>query len=116
MLAEKTLIALKAKLEQERESILSLNRSGSEKRAEIELDQSKVGRLSRMDALAGAQMSAETERRRQHRLVLIKRALKKIESGLFGECDECLQEIAPARLELNPAVELCIDCATKAEQ
>lgn len=116
MLTDKTLSELKAKLEHERESILSLARSGTEKRAEIELDQSKVGRLSRMDALAGAQMSAETERRRRYRVVLIERALKKIDDGLYGECGECLQEIAIARLELNPAAELCIDCATRLEQ
>ena len=31
----------------------------------VELDQAKVGRLSRMDALQGQQMALETSRRRQ---------------------------------------------------
>jgi len=68
-----------------------------------------------MDALAGAAMSVETTRRRKLQLKLIKSALEKIEDGSYGECEDCLETIQPQRLSLNPAVPLCIKCATNLE-
>ncbi len=41
-------------------------------------------------------------------------ALKKIEDGDFGECENCGEDIGIKRLEARPVAELCIDC--KAEQ
>ncbi|NOR51555.1 MAG: TraR/DksA family transcriptional regulator [Gammaproteobacteria bacterium] len=82
----------------------------------VELDQSRVGRLSRMDALQAQSMSQESLRRDKQQKILIEKALKRIESDEYGECFECGEEIDPKRLELNPAVTLCIDCATKKEQ
>jgi len=79
-------------------------------------DKLLAAELSRMDALAGAAMSEETARRRKLQLKLIKVALKKIKDGCYGECDECLEAIAVERLSLNPAVPLCIECATKLEK
>lgn len=81
----------------------------------VELDQSRVGRLTRMDALAGAAMNQETSRRRALQLKLITVALLKMDSGGYGECDECLEPINPQRLSLNPAVQYCIKCATQFE-
>lgn len=44
----------------------------------------------------------------------VKRALARIEDGIYGECVRCGEEIAPARLEARPEAALCIDCANKA--
>ena len=52
----------------------------------VVLDQSRVGRLSRMDALQGQQMALESERRRKQQLVEIQAALRCIEQGDFGYC------------------------------
>ncbi|KPK61029.1 MAG: hypothetical protein AMJ59_03470 [Gammaproteobacteria bacterium SG8_31] len=82
----------------------------------VELDQSRIGRLSRMDAMQGQAMSVEMKRRRQISLERITRALERIDEGDFGVCDECGEPIAVARLELDPAVVLCIGCATAAEK
>jgi len=94
---------------------MELAQQESEAESTIELDQSRVGRLSRMDALAGAAMSQETARRRKLQLKQIGVALKKIAVGSYGECDECLEFIHTERLSLNPAAPLCIECATKME-
>jgi len=115
MLTPDKLEALRAKLELEQQSLNGLAVSREEGNAAIELDQSRVGRLSRMDALAGAQMTAETQRRRARQLQNISRALKKLDAGQYGDCEECLEPIQEARLELNPSVELCIGCASRAE-
>ena len=42
-------------------------------------------------------------------------ALERIESGTYGTCASCGQEIPRGRLEANPWASLCIDCKRKAE-
>jgi DnaK suppressor protein len=42
-------------------------------------------------------------------------ALERIESGTYGTCAGCGQEIPRGRLEANPWASLCIDCKRKAE-
>jgi len=103
-------------LEQRREALLALAQTGREASGTVELDQSKVGRLSRMDALQAQAMSQEGERRRQLELKRIEVALARIKSGDYGYCQACDEPIAAARLELNPAVALCIRCAEQQEQ
>lgn len=46
----------------------------------------------------------------------INAALRRIDSGDYGICVDCGNEIAPDRLEINPAVERCIDCQNKYER
>jgi DnaK suppressor protein len=83
--------------------------------ATVELDQARVGRLSRMDALQAQSMSLEVTRRRERELLAVGSALRRLERGEFGDCLECGEAISEARLKLNPAVTLCIGCANKAE-
>jgi len=89
--------------------------ASEEARGTVKLDQTSVGRLSRMDALQGQAMSQEQERRRELELKKIAAALRRIESGEYGDCLRCGEAIAAARLELDPAATLCIDCASAAE-
>ena len=77
----------------------------------MELDQSKVGRLSRMDAMQMQAMSQATEERRKVELEKIKSALQRIENKDYGYCIKCGEDIAEARLEVDPAAPTCIDCA-----
>lgn len=98
-----------------REALLELAGAGQEAAATVELDQSSVGRLSRMGATQSQAMSREVERRRQLGLRRIEAALRRIESSGYGYCAEYDEPIAVRRLELNPAAPLCIECAGKAE-
>lgn len=81
----------------------------------VELDQSKVGRLSRMDALQAQAMAQASEQRREQTLRRIDAALKRIDDDDYGYCLKCDEEINPKRLEFDPTVTLCIECANKAE-
>lgn len=59
-----------------------------------------------------------TQRIRNHdraSLVEIDSALRRIQLGIFGECESCGEEIAEARLRANPATTLCIDCKAELE-
>lgn len=96
-----------------RAELLSLMEAASEQSKPVELDQSRVGRLSRMDALQGQAMAKETQRRRELDLDRISSALARIEDEDFGYCVACGDEIALRRLELDPAVTTCISCARK---
>ncbi|MDT8404300.1 TraR/DksA family transcriptional regulator [Sulfuriflexus sp.] len=86
---------------------------GAETSATVELDQSRMGRLSRMDAMQGQAMSQEAQRRREMELRQIAGALQRIETGDYGYCIDCDQQIAEARLEIDPAALRCILCAGK---
>ena len=50
----------------------------------VELDQARLGRLSRMDAMQAQQMSLETSRRRQHQIVKVDGAINRIETDEYG--------------------------------
>jgi RNA polymerase-binding transcription factor len=82
----------------------------------VELDQSTMGRLSRMDALQGQAMTQETKLRHEEGLRNISSALSRIESGDYGYCLKCDELISTARLEVDPAVSFCINCASLAEK
>jgi len=49
----------------------------------------------------------------EERLRKIEKALKKIEKGNYGLCEECGQKIEDTRLKIDPAAELCRSCAVK---
>jgi RNA polymerase-binding transcription factor len=98
------LMSLKTELEK-------LEAESQEGRLPVELDQTKVGRLSRMDAMQGQAMALAVEERRKIELQRIEAALIRIEQGDFGYCVRCDEEIALKRLELDPAAPTCIECA-----
>ena len=81
----------------------------------VELDQARVGRLSRMDALQAQAMSVETGRRRRQLILQIDAALERINTGSYGECFECGEFINPDRLAADPTATLCINCAEARE-
>jgi DnaK suppressor protein len=98
-----TLIALRDDIEQ-------LIKDSSEAAGTVTLDQSKVGRLSRIDALQAQQMAQETTRRRQIQLQKIDSALRRMDAHAYGYCLSCDEEIVLARLEFDPATTRCIRC------
>ncbi len=46
----------------------------------------------------------------------IDEALKRIEDGSFGQCEECGMKIPRSRLEAIPYAALCVGCASQREQ
>lgn len=98
-----------------KQTLLKAQETGDEAEQTVELDQTRVGRLSRMDAMQAQAMSKETGRRRRQKLLQIEAALRRIEEDDYGYCQECGEDIAPARLEVDPTVLLCISCASAKE-
>jgi DnaK suppressor protein len=81
----------------------------------VELDQSKVGRLSRMDAMQAQAMAQASCHRRDRMLLQITAALKRIDDDDYGHCSVCEEAIPVKRLEFDPTVTRCVGCASAAE-
>lgn len=97
---EARLAELEARQERIAEDLAEpLNPDSAEQAVEMEDDVSLEGQ--------GALIARE--------IASVKRALVRIEEGIYGECVRCGEDIAPARLESRPEAALCIDCARKAE-
>ena len=55
-------------------------------------------------------------RDRERKLIgKIKEALERIESGTYGICEDCGEDISEARLKARPVTTLCIDCKKRQE-
>ena len=104
--------AMKTRLMEMRDELERLARAHEHDSDTVELDQMVQGRRSRMDALQGQAMAQEVARRRERELRRIDGALKRLEDGEYGWCAGCGEEIAAKRLELDPTVPTCIDCAS----
>ncbi len=107
---------MRAKLLELREELESVAATSEGSSEIVELDQARVGRLSRMDALQAQAMSQASGRRREMMLRKISAALERIDNGDYGLCQSCEEMINRKRLEFDPTAVLCIECATKAEQ
>ncbi len=113
---EQQIAIFKQCLLEKREQLLAFAKTGDEAAQTVELDQSKVGRLSRMDALQQQAMSMESNRRREIELQKIASALQRIKDGEYGYCVSCGDEIHEKRLHIDPAAPQCVDCAEKTHQ
>ena len=106
---------IRARLLELRRQLTELEATGHAAAQTVELDQTRVGRLSRMDALQSQAMSQASNNRRAAELVAIEAALQRLEQGQYGECIDCGELINPRRLELNPVVRRCVACAAEIE-
>ena len=114
-LSENELQQLKSRLLKLRSELLEAVETGQQAEEVVELDQTRVGRLSRMDAMQAQAMSLETGRRRRQHMIEVEVALERIRTGDYGDCLECGEIINPKRLEADPTATLCINCAQAQE-
>jgi len=102
---------VRKQLEARKAELTASIENAAESAAPVELDQQVQGRLSRMGAIQGQAMAQATIERRRIEIAQINAAFKRMEQNEFGYCVECGDEIAPKRLELNPAIARCVECA-----
>ena len=125
-LTEKQLKSFRQSLTALREELLVLLEMSAESGDTVELDQTKVGRLSRMDAMQQQEMSNACRAGYQKRLTDVQHALLNIEqsdsglcgSGLceYGWCEHCGDAIDIRRLDAKPESRFCVGCQEAAEQ
>lgn len=109
-------LRMRARLIELRAELEALVATGDASADVVELDQTRVGRLSRMDALQAQAMAQESGRRRAATLRGIAKALARIDTGEYGVCQSCDESIPHKRLEFDPTALMCVQCASKAER
>ena len=114
-LSDKDLQHFEALLLKLKTELLKAGETGQQAEEVVELDQTRVGRLSRMDAMQAQAMSLETGRRRRQHILEIDAALERIRTADYGDCFDCGEIINPARLNADPTATLCIGCAEALE-
>lgn len=105
------LSSLRRRLVQRQAELEQQSKASIESRNPVDLDQSRVGRLSRMDALQVQAMQNALEYQRNQELNRIHFALKRIQDQEYGECIRCYDEIPKARLDFDPSLSTCVQCA-----
>ncbi len=95
--------------------LLALNQEAEAGCAVVTLDQTTVGRLSRMDAMQSQAMNQEAKRRRQAELLAITAARARIADDDYGFCEECGEQISEGRLKIDLTCQYCISCAQNRE-
>jgi DnaK suppressor protein len=81
----------------------------------VTLDQQSVGRVSRIDAIQQQQMAIANQQQANEVLKRIELALVRMDADNYGDCLECGESIAHARLQAQPFAGLCIDCQSARE-
>ncbi len=82
----------------------------------VTLDQTSVGRLSRMDAMQQQSMALSTRGKISSRLQQVEAALRMMDTGEYGYCRDCDEPIAVPRLLAQPEAALCIRCQDTADR
>ena len=98
-------------LKAERREVLDMSEAAADERRPVVLDQQSVGRLSRMDALQVQAMAQAVDARRMGRLQRIEAALRLIDQGDYGFCEDCGEDIPAKRIAIDPTNLRCVDCA-----
>lgn len=114
---KKDLGKFKKLLDEEKKKIIK-HLEQLEEHAEHDLNNT-VGVGDQLDQAALEMSQASLQKigkREQSLLNKINVALQKIEDGTYGECEECGEDISPARLQARPVAQLCIDCKTIQEK
>ena len=72
-----------------------------------------IGRLSRLDSMQSQQMALAAKRRLEDERTRLHEALRRIDTGAFGRCLLCGQDIALERLDTQPDAVTCVPCARR---
>lgn len=105
----------RALIEKRLSELTAVDSSKRDEARPVELDQTRVGRLSRQDALQSQALSVAALERNRAQINRLRTALRKIDDGDYGWCNECGEAIPEARLEIDPAADRCVACAQRLE-
>lgn len=101
---------LEAELRRQLERLQKSMKITDEALRTVELDQTAVGRLSRMDSLQNQALSAGLREREAARLAQILDALERLKDGSYGACTSCGSPIPFERLFVFPEAPECAAC------
>ncbi|MGY8777292.1 MAG: TraR/DksA family transcriptional regulator [Longimicrobiales bacterium] len=101
---------LRVELERQLSKLAKSMKITDEAMKTVELDQSAVGRLSRIDSLQNQSLAKGLRGREIVQLSQIREALKRLEGGTYGTCTACGGFIPFERLFVFPEAPECGAC------
>jgi DnaK suppressor protein len=104
------LAELRSELEAALAKVIRSMKVSDEAAKPVELDQTAVGRLSRMDSLQSQSMAKSLQERERAKLVLVRAALARMDDGSYGRCTGCGEAIPLGRLMVFPETPTCQHC------
>ena len=105
----------KKRLEERLKDIVERQENKNPGTAPVELDQARIGRLSRMDAIQQQAISKAAARLIDMERQRIQSALARMRAEKYGYCIICEEDIVEGRLQFDPSVLVCISCAEEKE-
>ena len=105
---------LKAMLEEQLEALLSQSRKAVSSLTEVR--ENDADPLDLAVTESNRDFTLRLADRERRLLAKIRYSLKRMQSGEYGACEACGEEITFGRLMARPVATLCIDCKTEAEQ
>ncbi|PKO64710.1 MAG: molecular chaperone DnaK [Betaproteobacteria bacterium HGW-Betaproteobacteria-16] len=108
--------ALVQRVTDELQQVAVALQQAAEEASTVELDQTSVGRLSRMDAIQQQAMAQERQERIRMRQRQLLAAQDRLAHGAYGRCCECDEDIDQDRLQQDPAVVFCMTCQMQRDQ
>lgn len=114
-ITRKEIQVLKKKLLERKEAIMRKMRQYYQESQEVEANiaQDAVDRAETSYTKEFLLLLTDAER---EQLDLINQALRRIEGGEYGHCQNCGQPISKKRLEIMPWAPLCIECQQRKEK
>ncbi|WP_263081317.1 TraR/DksA family transcriptional regulator [Endozoicomonas sp. Mp262] len=82
----------------------------------VVLDQQAYGRVSRVDALQQQSMALANKEQHQAQLRKVLAALARVETGDYGYCLDCDEDIGYSRLKARPEAAYCLKCQSQREE
>ena len=122
MLSEEQIKVLKSKLEKAKKSIEKQLSKFAKKDSKADDNYRaqfpEIGNQADENALeiTEYEQSISLEHSLEDELKLIRKALKKMENGKYGLCENCGQKIPYGRLAIRPQSLMCIVCKAKKEK
>ena len=110
-LSEDQITELRQELERQLVRLERSMRVTEEAARPVQLDQTAVGRLSRMDAMQNQALTRNLQERELIKHALLLQALERLDAGVYGICGECAAAIDFDRLFVYPEAPGCAACA-----
>lgn len=110
-LTDSQLAELRDELERQLNKLVKSMSVTDEALKPVALDQTAVGRLSRIDSLQNQGIAQGLRERETMRLAQIQKALERLSEGTYGSCNACGRNIAFERLFVFPESAVCSACS-----
>lgn len=107
---------LRQDLEDKKASLEQSIAAAKEATETVKLDQTLMGRVSRVDALQQQAMAIATHQQQLQELKQVEQALEKFDEDEYGYCESCDEVIAFKRLKIKPESIYCIQCQSRLEE